>query len=134
MKKSFIYIVLCVMILGIISCKNDVLTADEAKKRIMEGEKDRLPLLIQKIPIVESITIDSISLYVTVEPMEGYLYTTWKISPPDFLKKEGDIEKAVIVPVNNIKNCKEPKGYIQWETRWDEACQDVARSLINDTF
>ncbi|MBO4806685.1 MAG: hypothetical protein J5554_11650 [Paludibacteraceae bacterium] len=133
MKSNFLYLVLCVMILGITSCHSNVFSADEVKERIMEGERDRVPLLLQKLAVVESITIDSINLYVTDEPMEGYLYTTWKITPPEFLKK-GDIEKSIIVPIHNIKNDKEHKGYIQWETRWDEACQDIARSLMNDMY
>ena len=99
-------------LLGMTACNQ--MTSEQAEKSVMQGEIDRLPLLLQSIPFVDDITIDSIRLNVTAEPMQGYLYTTWK---------SGVNETSIIVPVSNIHSSKENKGYIEWQSDWESAAK-----------
>ena len=111
MKKLFILLAAVMMILP--AC-NKKLTTEQAEAAVMQGEKDRLPLLLQTLPFLDEITIDSIRLNVTDEPMQGFLYTTWK---------KGKKEKSIIVPVDSIQTDATRKDYIQWQSHWDDAAR-----------
>lgn len=121
--------------MGLTACGNK-LTVEQAEAAVVQGENDNLPLLVQKMNDVESITIDSIYIRITDEPMSGYLYTTWKyvvtktIYPTFNDIKRGiceswevkeQREKQVIVEVSNIQKSEEHKGYIEWQTGWADA-------------
>lgn len=114
MKKFFILLVAAV--LGLTACNN--LTADKAKDAVMRGEQDRIPLLVQQLMIIEDITVDSMRITVDSEPMEGYLYTTWK---------SGEKESQIIVPVQNIHTSE---GYIEWESDWESATKAYVMGMF----
>ena len=119
MKKLFL-LLLPVMMLGLTACGTK-LTAEQAENAVLDGERDRLPLILQTLPFVDDIMIDSIHLTVTDEPMQGYLYTTWK---------KGKKEQSIIVPVDSICQDKTHKGYIQWHSAWDNAARSyIMRSI-----
>lgn len=111
MKKIFILLAAAMMIL---SACNNKLTVEQAESAVMQGEKDRLPLLLQTLSFIDDITIDSIRLNVAEEPMQGFLYTTWK---------SGKKERPIIVPVDSIQTDATRKGYIQWQSHWDDAAR-----------
>ncbi len=141
MKKLFI--LLAVAVVALTACNNK-LTAEQAEAVVMEGEKEDIPLLVQKFSDVESIVIDSIHLRIIDEPMSGYLYTTWKyvvkktIYPTvnelmrgiyDAREIEEQREKQVIVEVSNIQHSKERKGYIEWQTDWTDAYRVIRKDM-----
>lgn len=143
MKKLFL-LLLPVMMLGLTACGNK-LTVEQAEAAVLQGENDNLPLMIQKLSDVESIVIDSIHIRIVDEPMSGYLYTTWKymvrktIRPTvnemmrgiyDSRTVEELREKQVIVEVSDIRQSKEHKGYIEWQTGW----ADAYRVILNDMY
>ncbi|MBP5365826.1 MAG: hypothetical protein J6Y82_07865 [Bacteroidales bacterium] len=132
MRKSILYIAICAILIGIVSCKLHRLTEDEAKESVINGEQDRLPLITQKMTDVESITIDSMSIHVADEPMSGFLYTTWKYSVTTsyYPKKVKKVEKSIIIPVDKIRQSNEHFGYIEWETDWGEGL----RVVLQDQF
>ena len=118
---------------------------EEAEAAVVSGENDHIPLLVQKMSDVESIVIDSIRIRIVDEPMSGYLYTTWKyvvrktIYPTvnemmkgiyESRKVEETREKQVIVEVSDIRQCKEQKGYIEWQTGW----ADAYKVILNDQY
>jgi hypothetical protein len=111
MKRLFIF--LAAVALALTACNNK-LTVEQAEAAVIQGEKDRLPLLLQNIVFVDDITIDSIHLNVTDEPMQGMLYTTWK---------SGKKEKTIIVQVDSIRTDADRKDYIQWQSHWDDAAR-----------
>lgn len=111
MKKLFLLIV--PIMLGLTACNNN-LTAEQAEAAVIQGEKDRLPILLQSLTLVDDITIDIIRLTITEEPMQGYLYTTWK---------RGKKERPIIVQVDSIHSSKEHKGYIEWQSDWERAAK-----------
>lgn len=108
MKKLFLLLLPCLLVLT--AC--DTLTEEKAKDAVLRGEVDRLPLILQTVSIVEDITIDSIRLDITEEPMHGYLYTTWKMKTK---------ETPIIVEVDSIHSSKDRSGYVEWVSRWDNA-------------
>ena len=112
MKKFYLFLLLPLMI-GMSACQSK-LTADEVKELVMEGERDRLPMILQNLPSVDNITVDSLRLLVESEPMSGYLYTTWYYGQKSF---------SIIVKVTNIRNSKEHKDYIEWNSDWASAAQ-----------
>ena len=139
-KKLFL--LLAVAALALTACNNK-LTVEEVEAAVVQGENERLPLLVQKMSDVESVVIDSIHIRITDEPMSGYLYTTWKyvvkktIYPTademmqgiyESREVEEQREKQVIVEVSNIRQSKERKGYIEWQTGW----ADAYRVILND--
>lgn len=111
MKKFFILLAAVMMVLP--ACNNK-LTVEQAKSAVLQGEKNRLPLLLQNLVFVDDITIDSIHLNVTEEPMEGYLYTTWE---------NRKTAKTILVQVDSIRTDETRKGYVQWHSHWDVAAQ-----------
>lgn len=138
MKKRLLF-VYAVLLVGITSCGHK-LTVEEAEAAVVHGENEHLPLLVQKLSDVESIVIDSIYIRIVDEPMSGYLYTTWKyvvkktIYPTIDEMRKGhyerrevveEREKQLIVAVDSIRQSKERKGYIEWQTGWAEAYQIV---------
>ena len=138
-KKLFL---LLAAALALTACNNK-LTVEEVEAAVVQGENEQLPLLVQKMSDVESVVIDSIHIRITDEPMSGYLYTTWKyvvkktIYPTademmqgiyESREVEEQREKQVIVEVSNIRQSKERKGYIEWQTGWT----DAYRVILND--
>lgn len=111
MKRLFILI--AVAALALTACNNK-LTVEQAESAVLQGEKDRLPILLQNLVFVDDITIDSIHLNVTEEPMQGFLYTTWK---------SGKSSESIIVQVDGIRRDETRKGYIQWQIHWDNAAR-----------
>lgn len=112
MKRLFLFL-LPVMMLGLTACDKK-LTPERAEAAILEGEKGRVPLLLQSLPLVDDITIDSIHWIVTEEPMQGYLYTTW------IYKGEG---VPIIIQLDSVCVDATRKDYVQWLTSWDKAAQ-----------
>ena len=113
------------MMFGLAACDNK-LTAEQAEAAVLKGERDRLPLLLQKIPIIDDITIDSIRLTVTEEPMQGYLYTTW-IS---YGKNKKRTEMPIIVQVDSIRQDATRKDYIQWQSAWEDAAKSYFFKIL----
>jgi hypothetical protein len=112
---------LFVIVVSVLTACNNKLTAEQAESAVMQGEKERLPLLLQNLIWVDDITIDSIHLNVTEEPMQGFLYTTW-ISGKD--------SKSIIVQIDSICTDESRKDYIQWQSHWDDAAKAyVMKSL-----
>ena len=118
MKKLFFLLIPVLM--GLTACSNK-LTVEQAEAAVMKGEKDRLPLLLQNMVVVEDITIDSIHLNITEEPMHGYLYTTWKA---------GKDCTPIIVEVDSIHSSQTRKGYVEWQIRWDNATKAYVLKLL----
>lgn len=110
--KRLLYLI-AVTAIALTACNNK-LTVEQAEAAVMQGEKDRLPILLQNLVFVDNITIDSIRLNVTVEPMQGFLYTTWK---------SGKSSKSIIVQVDSIRTDETRKDYIQWQSHWDDAAR-----------
>ena len=110
MKKFYLFLLLPLMI-GMSACQSK-LTADEVKELVMEGERDRLPMILQNLPSVDNITMDSLHILVDSEPMSGYLYTTWY---------DGQKSFSIIVQVIDIKKSEEHKDYIEWKSDWGSA-------------
>lgn len=77
-KRFFYYLVLSTILFSVVSCDKQVLTEEEAQRAVIEGEREHLPLILQKMSNVDSITIDSLHIHVKKEPMSGFLYTTWE--------------------------------------------------------
>jgi hypothetical protein len=116
-----ILFLLPIMMLGLTSC-GDKLTAESVEASILQGEKAELPLLIQSMAlIVDDITIDSVRVTVDEEPMQGYIYTTWK---------KGKNEQSIIVLVDSIRQDANRKGYIQWLTLWEDAATSYVMKSI----
>lgn len=107
--KKIITLMLLPILLGLGSCKK--LTPEEAVECVMEGSRERMPLLLQQMMDVDNITVDSMHLFVYTEPMSGYLYTTWTA---------GETSVPIIVEVNDIK-LGEDKDYIEWQADWSSA-------------
>ena len=111
MNKSILFIA---WVFSLVLCMNAChhLTAEDAKISVMEGERNRIPVITQQLSDVDDITIDSMRMVVTSEPMMGYLYTTWK---------NGKSSVPIIVVVSDIHKSKEHKGYIEWQSDWGSA-------------
>ena len=124
MKRVFLFL-LPVMMLGLTACYQK-LTAEQAEAAVLQGERDRIPLLLQTIPIIDDITIDSIHLTVTQEPMQGYLYTTWISYGTN--KKRTEI--PIIVQVDSIRQDATRKDYIQWQSSWDNAAKSYVMKIL----
>jgi hypothetical protein len=120
MKKLFI-ILAAGMMLFLTACGNKF-TAEQAEAAVLQGERDRLPLLIQSLPFVDDITIDSIHMTITEEPMQGYMYTTWK---------KNNNEQSIIVQVDSVRQDATRKGYIQWQSSWDNAARSYMLKSLN---
>ena len=127
--KNWFYLVLCTILLG--SCISRNFTAEEAEKVVLEGEKERLAYVTQEFEDVESIVIDSIHIRVTEAPMSGFLYTTWKyvVKTSYYPERTKEVEKSIIVAVDDIRDCKSNKGYIEWHTDWDGAYRVVLQDM-----
>ena len=124
MKRLFL-LLLPVMMLGLTACDNK-LTAEQAAAAVLQGERDRIPMLLQTIPIIDDLTIDSICLTIREEPMQGYLYTTW-ISIGTNKKRT---ETPIIVQVDSIRQDAARKDYIQWQSSWDNAAKAYVMKLL----
>lgn len=118
MKKLVLLFIFAMMVLT--SCNNK-LTPEQAEAAVLQGETEKLPLLLQTIPFVDNITIDSIHLTIRTEPMRGFLYTTWV---SDYKKQ------PIIVQIDSIRMDKTRKDYIQWQTDWPTAAKSyIIKSL-----
>ncbi len=111
MKRSILFIAWAfALVLCMNACHH--LTAEEAKNSVMNGERNRIQVITQQLSDVDDITIDSMRMVVSSEPMMGYLYTTWK---------NGKSSVPIIVVVSDIRRSKEHKGYIEWQSDWESA-------------
>lgn len=110
MKKNYLFLLLPLMI-GMSACQSK-LTADDVIESVLDGERDRLPMILQNLPSVDNITVDSLHILVDSEPMSGYLYTTWY---------DGQKSFSIIVQVIDIKKSEEHKDYIEWKSDWGSA-------------
>ena len=110
MKKFYLFLLLPLMI-GMSACQSK-LTADDVIESVLDGERDRLPMILQNLPSVDNITVDSLHILVDSEPMSGYLYTTWY---------DGQKSFSIIVQVIDIKKSEEHKDYIEWKSDWGSA-------------
>ena len=110
MKKFYLFLLLPLMI-GMSACQSK-LTADDVIESVLDGERDRLPMILQNLPSVDNITVDSLHILVDSEPMSGYLYTTWY---------DGQKSFSIIVQVLDIKKSEEHKDYIEWKSDWGSA-------------
>lgn len=124
---------LCAVILGLTSCLQYVLTKEEAQSAVLNGEQKRLPLVLQSMSDVESITIDSMRIHVKDEPMSGFLYTTWTYNfiVSYYPQKVEKREKSIIVPVNDIRQSRSHDGYVEWKSSWDEAYKVIRDDIYN---
>ena len=123
MKIKCFYLIVGVVVLLLASCGRTI-TEEEAKKVVLDGENDRLPLVVQSLSDVESIIIDSMRIRVKDEPMSGYIYTTWEYTVTTSYYPKKRVEKRkknIIVEVDSIRQSEGHQGYIEWLTRWDEA-------------
>ena len=110
MKKFYLFLLLPLMI-GMSACQSK-LTADDVIESVLDGERDRLPMILQNLPSVDNITVDSLHILVDSEPMSGYLYTTWY---------DGQKSFSIIVQVIDIKKSEEHKDYNEWKSDWGSA-------------
>lgn len=123
MKRLLLFL-LSIALLGLTACNNK-LTSEQAEAAVLQGERDRLPLLKQNFSfIVDDIIIDSIHITIAEEPMQGYLFTTW------ITKDRKKKETPIIVMVDSICSDKTRKGYIQWQSRWDVAAQSYIMNRL----
>ena len=147
--KKVLFFVTALFLLTLNSCGYHRLTVEEAKATVVQGENENLPLTIQRFHEVESIVIDSIHITVADAPMSGYLYTTWKYvikktihpTPRDWSKGIYEAqevvenkEKQVIVAVRNIRQSKKHRGYIEWETWWEDAYLVVQEDIWDSKY
>lgn len=108
------------------SCKK--LTPDAAKQAVFTGEQERLDYLIQTInahrfmsPEIHSITLDSIALTNDIEPMSGFIYSTWTVG------KKHEV-KNILILVDSIIQCPDNRDLVQWQTHWDDAYRAAGSS------
>ena len=120
MKKFYLFLLLTLMI-GMNACQSK-LKVDDVIETVLEGERNYLPMKLQNSPAVDNITVDSLRLLVKSEPMSGYLYTTWYYGQKSF---------SIIVKVTNIRNSKERKDDIVWNSDWATATCDYLEKLID---
>ncbi len=134
MKRTIFYTMLCIVIVGLTSCQQHVLTEEEAKSAVFNGEQERLPFVIQQLSDVESIKIDSMRIHVKDEPMSGFLYTTWTYNVTTSYYPQKNVqkrEKSIIVPINNIRQSESHEGYIEWQSDWDDAYNAIRSDILN---
>ena len=101
---------MAVMLLVCSACHK--MTPEEVADIVLTSERERAPLIVQQMVVVEDITMDSIRISVQDFPMERMLYTTWTV---------GGTQTPVIVQVRNIHESKEHRNYLEWETDWPSA-------------
>ena len=132
MRRILKYLVLSAVLYVFVSCDKQVLTEEEAQRAVIEGERDHLPLILQKMSDVESITIDSLRIHVKDEPMSGFLYTTWEYTPTSFLALHRGKKriKNIIVSVDSIRQSKTHEGYIEWQSNWKDAYEVVLKDML----
>ncbi|MCQ2342627.1 MAG: hypothetical protein MJZ75_03940 [Paludibacteraceae bacterium] len=132
MKNIIVFVNLCMVSLLVMSCQPK-LAAEEAADAIMSGEEDRLPVLLQKMSFVDTITIDSMRICCTDEPMDGYLYTTWTYQKKEWkhwTMHQYKTTRSIIIEVDSIKRSKDHKGYIEWQSNWDDAYSIVWKDAL----
>ena len=121
MKKFNLFLLLPLMI-GMSACQSK-LKVDDVIESVLEGERSYVSMkLLESPPIADNITVDSLRLLVKSEPMSGYLYTTWY---------DGQKSFSIIVKVTNIRNSKEHKDDIVWNSDWSTATCDYLEKLID---
>lgn len=132
MRRILKYLVLSAVLYVFVSCEKQVLTEEEAQRAVIDGERDHLPLILQKMSDVESITIDSLRIHVKDEPMSGFLYTTWEYTPSSFLALHRGKKriKNIIVSVDSIRQSKTHEGYIEWQSNWKDAYEVVLKDML----
>lgn len=125
----------CVLAALLLTACSKPLTPEEAKNSVLQGERDRLPLMLQRISTmgVNDITIDSLVLLTNDEPMQGMLYTTWTSTEKNYYSgKSKTVKTPVIIPVDSIVNSQTKKGYVQWQSDWESAFRTyIAKRIFN---
>lgn len=120
------------VIASITACSSS-LDPEDAKAAVVQGERDRIPLVLQTLSVadVDNVTIDSLVLLVDTEPMSGMLYTTWITNKKNFFSgTTKTIETPIIVEVDSIQNDHERSGYVRWQSDWKTALVTfVAKTL-----
>ena len=103
---------------------------DELKQGIVETETNGLPMTIQKMEGVVSITIDTLIFINNTEPYYGYLVTTWDVnerhtnSTKEFIRTDElysykRVQKKLNVEVTDVH--KSGYRHFQWRTNWVDA-------------
>ena len=117
---------------------------NELKEGIVETETKGLPMTIQKMEGVHSITIDSMVIINNADPYYGYLVTTWDVEEEhqnsfnEYRKTQElysykRVQKKMNVEVTGIH--KTGRKY-EWLTNWANAYIQATRddSFKNDTY
>ena len=107
--------------IGMSACQSK-LKVDDVIVSVLDAERNHLPMKLQNLPMVDNITVDSLRILVDSEPMSGYLYTTWY---------DGQKSFSIIVQVTNIRNSKERKDDIVWNSDWATATCYYLEKLID---
>lgn len=113
-RKSMWVTMLATAVLMLVCSACHRITAEEVADIVLTSERERAPLIVQQMVVVEDISMDSIRINVQDYPMEGILYTTWTV---------GGTQTPVIVQVRNIHESKEHRNYLEWETDWPSAAK-----------
>lgn len=114
LRKSMWVAMLAMTVLMLVCSACHRITAEEVADIVLASERERAPLIVQQMVVVEDITMDSIRISVQNFPMEGMLYTTWTVD---------GTQTPVIVQVRNIHESKEHHDYLEWETDWMSAAK-----------
>lgn len=138
MKK---FLLLLVISLLLASCGPSV---DELKQGIIETETNGLPMTIQKMEGVISISIDSMVIVNNVDPYYGYLVTSWDVNEKHVNSYEEHrrtneyysykrVQKRMNVEVRDI-HVKGRK--YEWRTDWGSAYLQAIEdnSFTEDTY
>lgn len=126
----FFFVFFCVLT----SCVSK-LNPEDAKQVVINGEKERIPLVIQTMSTmgVDDITIDSLVLIVRDEPMSGLLYTTWISSDKNYYTGKTIVEETpMIIKVDSIISSPTQKDYVQWQSNWQVALATYIAKRIFD--
>lgn len=129
-KYIFFFSIFCILT----SCSSK-LNPEDAKQAVIDGERERIPLVIQTMSTmgVDDITIDSLVLLVKDEPMSGLLYTTWKSSKKNYYTSKNAVETMpIIIQVDSIISSPTQKGYVQWQSDWETAFRTYIAKRIFD--
>lgn len=92
----------------------EVSQLDHIGDLILKDERDRLPITIQGIDFVSSITVDSVRLI--GDGSEGMLFTTWKTVQPT---------KTIPVVVKLEYIIYNSNGTVNYSAEWSDAEHDI---------
>lgn len=130
MRRTFLISSFLLSVVIFFASCNKKLDSENAIEAVISGETDRIPLLLQTFNTmtykdIENIRIDSMKIRCADEPMTAFLYTTWTIKGTrwntSFERVFYNDEIFIIVEVDSIRQSKEHKDYIEWQTNWNAA-------------